>query len=130
MPLLNAGSNNIFNSTAGSTAKVGDWYRIEPNLTNLSVQAILTASSVGATAGSTVNFEFSNTTTVSSNSAINGRAVALTCTTDMVSGGGSLISSMVAAWKFVRVSMASLTTSTAGSNGSPAVQAFVNAQKV
>lgn len=128
MPSLQPGANLIFTSTAGSTAKFGEWYAVG-NLTELTVHAVLAASTVGATAGSTVSLEVSNTGSTAYPLATKGRTIALTCTTDVVADGGSLQSSMVGAWKFVRVAMTSLTTSTAGSAGSPSVNVYVNARQ-
>ena len=127
MPVLFNGSNTILTSSAGSTAAVGDWYSVD-GLTELSFQAILTASSVGATAGTTVHIEVSNTTAIAL--ATKGRTIGLTCTTDTVSDGGSLVSSMVGTWRYIRANLASLTTSTAGSAGSPSVTVRVGARAI
>jgi len=123
-----AGATNIFTSTAGSTTVVGDWYHVDQHFGNLVFQAILTASSVGATAASSVSIEVSNSTAIAV--ATKARTFDLTCTTDVVSGGGSLVSSMVGAWKLIRANLVSLTTSTAGSTGSPSVTVTVGAGRI
>ena len=131
MPTLYAGGNVILGPT-GSTVATGEWYSIPANVNGsaMSFEAILQASSVGATAASTVIFQVSNTTIATSNGAQVGRTIALTCTTDLIAGGGSLVSSMAAQWKFVRALVNSLTTSTAGSAGTPAVRAVVTVGSV
>jgi hypothetical protein len=129
MPTLFPGANTILGPT-GSTVATGEWYSIPTQCDRLSFEAILQASSVGATAASTVIFQVSNSTLATSNGAMAGRTIALTCTTDLITGGGSLVSSMVSQWKFVRALVNSLTTSTAGSAGTPAVRAIVGVGSV
>ena len=124
MPVLYPGSK-IFDSTAGATAATGDWYTIPAEYGDLTWQAVLYASSVGATAGSTVTIQLANTTAVA---AVTGQTIALTCTTDTVSNGGGLAgSTLQGAWKYVRVVLTSLTSSTAGSAGSPNVEVYAYA---
>lgn len=126
MALLYPGAQ-IFASTAGSTAATGSWYTIPTEYGDLTWQAVLTASTVGATAGSTVTIQLSNTTAIA---AVTGQTIALTCTTDTVSNGGGLAgTTMQGAWKYVRAVLTSLTTSTAGSAGSPAVTVYAYAGK-
>jgi hypothetical protein len=128
MPVIN-GSEVITQSTAGTTLRAGTWYSIPSNFGNPAWQAILTASSVGATAGSTITIEVSNSTQVAISTIA--QTIALTCTTDTVSAGGTLYgTTMLAAWRFIRANIASLTTSTAGSAGSPAVRVIVSVQKL
>ena len=128
MPMLN-GAAVITQSTAGTTIASGTWYQIPTNYGNPAWQAILAASSVGATAGSTVTIEVSNTTAIAISTIA--QTIALTCTTDTVSAGGTLYgTTMLAAWKFIRANIASLTTSTAGSAGSPSVRVIVSVQKL
>lgn len=124
MPLLNLGGNQILASTAGSTNATGDWYSVN-NLQRLTAQAILTASSAGATAATTVYIEASNTTQIAIATKI--ATFALTCTTNTVSDGAAMPTSLLGAWKYVRAVLNSLTTSTAGSAGSPAVTVWVGA---
>lgn len=124
MPLLTPGTA-ILASTAGSTAATGSWYTIPPHHRDLSWQAVLTASSVGATAASTVTIQVSNTTSVAVTTSV--QTMALTCTTDTVTNGGTLFgSTLQGQWKYIRALLGSLTTSTAGSAGSPAVTVYVN----
>jgi hypothetical protein len=123
-----AGATQIFEVTAGSTAETGDWYEIDQHFGNLAYQVILSASSVGATAGTTVTIEVSNTTAVAVQTAA--QTFALTCTTDTVSDGGTFATSMDGAWRYIRANMTSLTTSTAGSAGSPSVTVTVSAGRV
>jgi hypothetical protein len=126
MPVLFPGSK-IFDSVAGATVATGDWYSIPAEYGDLTWQAVLYASSVGATAGSTVTMQLSNTTAVA---AVTAQTIALTCTTDTVSNGGGLAgTTMQGAWKYARAVLTSLTTSTAGSAGSPNVEVFAYAGK-
>lgn len=129
MPTLYPGANTILGPT-GSTVATGEWYQIPTNCDRLTFEAILQASSVGATCASTVIFQVSNSTLATSNGAQAGRTVALSATTDLICGGGTLVSSMVGQWKYVRAVVNSLTTSTAGSAGTPAVRAIVGIGKV
>lgn len=126
MALINLGSNLIL--TAGTTVATGDWYTIPGNLGNFTCQAVLTASSVGATAASTVYIEVSNTTAIAA--ATRATTFALSCTTDVVSDGAVFSTSMQGAWKLVRARVASLTTSTAGSAGTPSVAVYVSAGRL
>jgi len=126
MPVLN-GSGIIFTSTAGSTAATGTWYSIPQGWGRPAVQAVLVASSVGATAGTTVTIEVSNTTAAAVATKL--ATIGLTCTTDTVSDGAGLSSSMVGGWRFIRAVLTSLTTSTAGSAGSPSVNVYVGLSK-
>ena len=120
-----AGATNIYTSTAGSTTETGDWFFIDQGFGRLTFQAILTASSVGATAASSIAIEVSNTTAIAV--ATVAQTFDLSCTTDTVSDGGVFASSMDGAWKLIRARLASLTTSTAGSAGSPSVSVTVGA---
>lgn len=129
MPLIQtAGATQIFEATAGSTSETGEWYGIDQRFGNLVWQVVLSASSAGATAATTVTIEVSNTTAVAV--ATVAQTFGLTCTTDTVSDGGTFATSMDGAWKYVRVNMTSLTTSTAGSAGSPAVTVTMSAGRV
>jgi hypothetical protein len=124
------GVTNILATTAGSTISVGQWYKVDPNVVRngLAFQAILQASSVGATASSTVYIEVSNdgATPLSTTPCLN---LGLTNTsTTFISAGGCLASSFAGAFAYVRANMTSLTTSTAGSAGSPSVNVTVGAQ--
>lgn len=110
-------------STAGSTLKVGNWFKVDPSVLHrdLAFQAVMTASSVGATASSTVNIEVSNDGVYPLSTAA-ALIIALTNTsTTYISGGGCLPSSFAGSWGYIRANLSSLTTSTAGSAGSPAV---------
>ena len=127
MPLLSIGSNLILTTTAGSTVSTGSWYTVPAEIGHITCQAILTASSVGATAGSTVYIEVANTTAIAA--ATRATTFALSCTTDVVSDGANFATSMQGAWKLVRARVASLTTSTAGSAGSPVVTVYLGAGK-
>jgi hypothetical protein len=127
MPVINLGAS-IYTNTAGTTVGTGDWYTIPVNHGDLSWQAVLTASSVGATAGSTVTVQVSNTTSVAVTTSV--QTIALTCTTDVVTNGGTLFGSTLQGnWKYIRAVLGSLTTSTAGSAGSPSVSVYVYAGK-
>ena len=123
MPILGLGSNLIL--TAGTTVATGDWYTIPADMGRITCQAVLTASSVGATAASTVYIEVSNTTLIAA--ATRATTFALSCTTDTVSDGANFATSMEGAWKLIRARVASLTTSTAGSAGTPSVKVYVAA---
>jgi hypothetical protein len=46
-----------------------------------------------------------------------------------VSDGAGISSSMVGGWRFIRAVLTSLTTSTAGSAGSPSVNVYVGLSK-
>lgn len=123
--LNSPGPTTIYATSVGSTAGVGDWYRVPPRIGKLSFQAILSASSVGATAASSASIEVTNSTAIGL--ATKGRVFDLTATTDVVSDGGAFQSSMDAAWAWVRGKVTSLSSATAGSTGSPSVQIIVNA---
>lgn len=127
MPVMYPGGT-ILATTAGTTAATGDWHTIDARYGDLSWQAILTASSAGATAGSTVTIQVSNSTAVPATTSVH--TIALTCTTNTVSNGGVLAqTTMQGAWKYVRAVLGSLTTSTAGATGSPAVTVYAYATK-
>lgn len=129
MPVIQtAGATNIFTVTAGSTSETGDWYHVDQHFGNLVFQAILTASSAGATAATTVYIEASNSTAVPISTKI--ATLSLTCTTDTVSDGAAMPSSLNGAWKLIRANLNSLTTSTAGSAGSPSVTVSAGAGRV
>lgn len=117
-------------STVGSTAANGEWHKVDPNIVrrDLAFQAILIASSVGATASSSVGIELSNdgATPLSTAPAL---SFALTNTsTTYISAGGCLPSSFAGAFAYVRATLIGLTTSTAGSTGSPGVTVYCGAQ--
>ena len=122
------GPTTIYQTSVGSTAGTGEWYRVPGRLGKLAFQAILSASSVGATCASSASIEVANSTQIAC--ATKGRVFDLTATTDVVSDGGALQSSMEAAWSYVRGKVTSLTTSTAGSAGSPSVSIIVSAQQI
>lgn len=110
----------IFQSTAGSTAKAGDWIRVHPGLHRLAFQVVLQTASAGATAGTTVSIEGTNSTSYPALATKLQQFVPI-ATTDLVSDGGGLASSMDRQWAWIRANMISLTSSTAGSAGSPSV---------
>lgn len=125
MAILNVSGTIL--SQSGTTLAVGDWYQFPPGHGNPTWQAVLEASSAGATAGTTIHIEVANST---AEYAVRVHTIALTCTTDTVSTGGSLAGSTYqGAWRMIRANMASMTTSTAGSAGSPTATVYVNAQK-
>ena len=119
------GVTTIFTSTAGSTIATGSWYEILPTIGALAWQVKLQTSSAGATAATTVTIEVSNDSSLAL--ATVGQTIALTATTDAVSDGAVLASSMRGPWRYIRARMNSLTTSTAGSTGSPAVNVYMSA---
>ena len=124
MPVIHGGAR-ILNS--GSTAVTGDWYDIPHDYGNPAWQAVLTNSSVGATAATSVYIEVANSTAAY---AVRVHSIALTCTTDTVSTGGTLAGSTYdGAWRKIRA-VSSLTTSTAGSSGTPNVAVYCNLQKL
>lgn len=124
MPVLYPGSKILDTS---STAATGDWYAIDSRYSELTWHAVLFASSVGATAASTVTIQLANTTAAPASTAA--QVIALTCTTDTVGGGGTLAgSTLQGAWKYIRA-LSSLTTSTAGSAGTPNVEVYANVAK-
>jgi hypothetical protein len=127
MPIINTSGTIL--SESGTTLAVGEWYAIPANFGNPSWQLILEASSAGATAGTTVYIEVANTNDDAY--AVRVHTMALTCTTDTVSTGGSLAGSTYdGAWRLIRANMNSLTTSTAGSAGSPSATVHVSLQKL
>ena len=123
--VLEPGPNTLYATSAGSTEGTGDWFRIPPWMDRLSFQVTLVTASAGATAGTTTHIEVSNDGTIPLGT--KGRTVDTQATTDTISNGGSLVSSMQCQWGWVRAKVASLTTSTAGSAGSPAVTVTCNA---
>lgn len=123
--VLEPGPNTIYTTTVGSTAGTGNWYRVPPWLGRLSFQVTLLTASAGATAGTTTHIEVSNDG--SRPLLTKGRTIDTQATTDAIVNGGALQSSMDAAWGWVRANVASLTTSTAGSAGSPSVTVVCNA---
>ena len=127
MPFLQtAGPVTIFASSAGSTSSVGSWYQVHPTLGRLGIQVIGVASSAGATMGTTVFIDVSNSTAYASSS--HALTFGLTnSTTDFVSDFAGLPTTFERAWQFIRANMNSLTTSTAGAAGSPSVSVIVNA---
>ena len=129
MAMLNTpGATAILSNTDGTTAVEGSWYEVNPRLRDLSFQAVLQASSAGATCGSTVVIEVSNDGTYPLATKL---TIALTnTTTTYVSDGGTFPSSMQCAWRYVRANVSSLTTSTAGSAGTPQVNVYASARLV
>jgi len=126
MPVIN-GSGTIL-SQSGTTAATGDWHHIPGNFGNPSWQLVLEASSAGATAGTTVYIEVANST---AEYAVRVHTMSLTCTTDTVSTGGSLAGSTYqGAWRLIRAVMNSMSSSTAGSAGSPSAVVHVGLQKL
>lgn len=120
------GVTTLLSNTAGTTNVVGDWVRIHPKLGRLSFQAILIASSVGATASSSVHIEVSNDGFYPL--ATKALTLSLTNTsTTYASDGGVLASTMDGTWQYVRANLQSLTTSTAGSAGNPQVSVNMGA---
>lgn len=114
------GATVLLTSTAGTTKTVGSWFEVHPKLGKWAFQALLTASSAAATCGSTIYIEVSNDGVYPI--ATKGLTIALTNTsTDYVCDGGCFATSMAGSWRYVRANLQSLTTSTAGSAGSPAV---------
>ena len=120
------GPTTLLASTAGSTQTVGSWFEVHPSITRLGFQVILQTASAGATAGTTVFIEATNSTSYPA-MATKGQTFAPIATTDLVSDGGMMVSSMQGQWRFLRANMNSLTTSTAGSAGSPSVTVVVGA---
>lgn len=118
--IIGPGATTIFSNTIATTSLAGSWYQINSNLARFAWQATLTASSAGATCGSTVVIEVSNDGV--NPLATKAQTLALTNdTTDFKSDGAVLSSSMQGAWLYVRANVTSLTTSTAGSAGFPVV---------
>lgn len=120
------GLTNLLSSTLGSTAGTGGWFRLHPTLGNPTFQVVQTGSSVGATAASTTIIEVSNVPDTGQVPIAARLTIALSGTTDVVSDGGALPSSINGDWGFVRARLLSLTTSTAGSTGSPSVAVWMN----
>jgi len=124
------GVTTLLESTAGTTATTGNWYRVDENVVRagLAFQAVLTASSVGATATSSVGIEVSNDGVYPLSTAP-ALSISLTNTsTTYISNGGCLATSLAGAFYYVRANLVSLTSSTAGSTGSPAVTVTCGAQ--
>lgn len=120
-----AGPTVLLQSSAGTTQTVGGWFRFAPHIANPTFQVKQTSSSVGATAGSTTYIELSNDGVTPI--ATKGVTVSLTGTTDVVSDGAALPSSLNGSWLYLRANLQSLTTSTAGSAGAPSVTVTMNA---
>lgn len=125
MALLQTGPTTILSATAGTTQVTGSWFQIHPGHTELTFQVRMDTSSVGATAASTVIIQVANSTAIAV--AEPGQTFALTATTDIVSAGSALLSTMRGNWQYVRAFLQSLTTSTAGSAGVPTVSVIANA---
>lgn len=121
--VLNIGPTLIFTSTAGSTAATGSWWRVHPAIGRIGIHVQLQTASAGATAGSTVAIEGSNSTAAGA-MATKLQQFAMAGTTDNVNDGGGFTSSMDRAWQNIRVNMISLTSSTAGSAGSPSINVW------
>lgn len=126
--LNNAGPTNLLTSTAGSTAKTGEWFRVPPKLRALAFQVVQVTSSVGATASSTTFIQVSNDGV--NPIADNPITIALTGTTDTVSNGACFPTSYGGNWGWIRAKLNSLSSSTAGSVGSPSVTVSVCAGSV
>src|SRR3972149_2148226 len=124
------GVTTLLESTAGTTATTGNWYRVDENVVRagLAFQAVLTASSVGATATSSVGIEVSNDGVYPLSTAP-ALSISLTNTsTTYISNGGCLATSLAGAFYYVRANLVSLTSSTAGATGGPAVTVTCGAQ--
>jgi len=123
---INGPGGTIFESAENSTAATGNWCQMANIDANISIQAVLEASSVGATAGSTISVEVSNSPSVR---AFQVASFSLACTTDTVTDWTILGSTQLAKWNYIRAVMASLTTSTAGSAGYPKVSIHIGGNK-
>ena len=128
MPYIQTkGPTTIFENAAATTKSAGSWYQVHPSLRNLTFQVVQTASSVGATASSTVYIEVTNST-AAGRVATKWLTVALTGTTDTVTDGGSCTgTSMAGPWNYYRANLNSLSSSTVGSAGFPVVTVICNA---
>lgn len=113
------GKFTIFASTAGSTTTVGAWKQVHHDITRLTFAITLATASAGATAGTSGVIEVSHDGVTPLNT--KGQAFQLSATTDLVADGAVYTSSMNGAWPYLRYNMQSLSSSTAGSAGSPAV---------
>lgn len=113
------GIYNLFTSTAGALVSVGAWKRVHPDVTRMAFGITLAVSSVGATAGSSGVIEVSHDGITAVKTPA--QSFQISGTTDLVADGGAYASSMNGAWPYIRFNMQSLTASTAGSAGSPAV---------
>lgn len=120
LSLLAASSN----TTAGTTSSAGSWYEISPRLDRLAFHLVQTPSSAGGTLNSTVYIEVSNDGVYPV--ATKAGTYALAGST-WQSDGGTLLSSMLGAWRFIRANANSISTSTAGSAGVGTLTVTVNA---
>lgn len=120
------GPTILLQSTAGSTQTVGAWFALSPHAARMGFQAVLQTASAGATAGTTVFIEVANSTAYGA-LATKGQTIAIAATTDLVTEGAGFSSTMDRQWGYVRANMNSLTSSTAGSAGSPSVIVIANA---
>jgi hypothetical protein len=116
----------IYESSENSTTATGNWCQLANIDPHISIQAVLEASSAGATAGSTITVQVSNSPLVS---AATVKTFNLTCTTDTVTDSTVLTSGLLGSWNYIRAVMTSLTTSTAGSAGFPKVSIHVGGNK-
>jgi hypothetical protein len=128
MSIIDAsGPKVLLQSTAGTTLTVGSWFTVNPNVSNYSFQVVLTGSSDVSTATASVSIQASNDGVNPLPETIRTFAT-LSLTTNTVTTGGSCTgSSMAGPWGYIRANLTSLTTSTAGSAGSPRVVVYCNA---
>lgn len=111
-----AGQVPIFQSTA---AGAGDWYPVHPGLRNLTFQATMTGSSVGASVSGTVEIQ-------ASNDGVNPLATALgTITLSSAASPGSDGLAIDAHWNYVRAKLTTGSTNSSGSSMAVIVSAHV-----
>jgi len=97
------GSQQIFSS---SSTGAGDWYQLNPKLGNTTFQVLTTGSSAGALVSSVCAFQ-------ASNDGVNPLATVLgTVTLSSAASPASDGLAINANWKYVRVNMTSISTST------------------
>lgn len=123
---INGPGGTIYESSENSTSATGNWCPLANVGPHISIQAVLEASSAGATASSTIAVQVSNSPLVA---AATVKTFSLTCTTDTVTDSTVLTSGLLASWNYIRAVLTSLTTSTAGSEGYPKVSVHIGSNK-
>ncbi len=99
----------------GTTALAGAWYRVGPNIDRMWFTSKLTGTSVGSTATATISIQGSNDESVAASTDLLTFS-AQSLTTDTVTLGGPVPSSLSGAFGYIRANLTSLTTATAGSS--------------
>lgn len=104
--IYSPGPQTILNSSSTGS---GSWYRLHPNVRNVTFQALLPGSSVGVTVGSTIFIE-------GSNDGVN--AIASKLGTIAFNGGSPQSDGFTidAHWEYVRATINSITTASSAAS--------------